>query len=368
MKSRNQNNKSSKNTKNPKAKFTSDTLEPRILMSATWVDVDDAQDQNDSAELFSSRQISQIEEMLNGLDQNDNETVTKQRNLFDSVTDDLKNSTTSPVAETFSTTTEKTSSSTTQTPDRFRGWEQTVNETTDGDDYIDASFNFGSNDFLYGGAGDDTLVGGSGDDFLVGGDGEDTAVYSGDFASYKISQNPDGTFSIIDPRGADGEGSDTLWSIEKLQFADREVYVDNLVFTDSDTPTADSDGNFRGPNLLFNGSFEAGQMSGWANRKDVPDWKHINTNEGIEVWADGFNGQRATDGSNFIELDSAKSVDGIFQELKTTAGQKYELSFDAAKRIDSPAGSDTIEVYWNGKQVASLSLTDPAWKTFSFTV
>ncbi|WIY70082.1 M10 family metallopeptidase C-terminal domain-containing protein [Aquidulcibacter paucihalophilus] len=69
-------------------------------------------------------------------------------------------------------------------------------------------------DWLRGGVGNDTLIGGAGNDTLAGGDGTDTAVYSGNRSAYTISVSG-GVTTISGP-----EGTDTLTTVELLQFAD----------------------------------------------------------------------------------------------------------------------------------------------------
>ena len=99
-----------------------------------------------------------------------------------------------------------------------------------GDDAIDGG---AGDDVLLGNEGNDTLRGGEGDDHLIGNNGKslidaapdtDVAVFSSHFASYTITQNPDGTVMVTDNVGTDG--IDTLESIERLQFTDRTTLVD----------------------------------------------------------------------------------------------------------------------------------------------
>jgi Ca2+-binding RTX toxin-like protein len=99
-----------------------------------------------------------------------------------------------------------------------------------GDDAIDGG---AGDDVLLGNEGNDRLEGGEGDDHLIGNNGKslieaapdtDVAVFSSPFASYTITQNPDGTVVVTDNVGTDGV--DTLESIERLQFADRMTLVD----------------------------------------------------------------------------------------------------------------------------------------------
>ena len=76
---------------------------------------------------------------------------------------------------------------------------------------------------LRGGAGDDVLQGNGGNDTLDGGDGTDTAAYASAAANYDWWRNADGTWTVDDGRTAPVDGTDTLISVEKLQFADATV-------------------------------------------------------------------------------------------------------------------------------------------------
>ena len=67
---------------------------------------------------------------------------------------------------------------------------------------------------------DNLLVGNKGNNALDGGAGLDTAVYAGGKATYAITVNANGTITV-----AGAEGTDTLTSIEKIQFADQTYLV-----------------------------------------------------------------------------------------------------------------------------------------------
>ncbi|PSV19408.1 hypothetical protein C0W44_16050, partial [Photobacterium leiognathi subsp. mandapamensis] len=93
------------------------------------------------------------------------------------------------------------------------------------------------NDTLTAGAGNDILMGEQGDDSLYGAAGVDTAVYAGNFADYDITkpiETPGSSifFEVTDKRITSGEnvyareGSDDLYNIERLQFADGTYYWD----------------------------------------------------------------------------------------------------------------------------------------------
>ncbi|STB70490.1 retention module-containing protein [Chromobacterium violaceum] len=90
------------------------------------------------------------------------------------------------------------------------------------------------NDTLYAGKGNDILIGGKGDDSVYGGDGVDTAVYAGNFKDYTITRPVIGAggsvfFEVTDKQVTAanpyaGEGHDSLYDIERLQFKDGTYY------------------------------------------------------------------------------------------------------------------------------------------------
>ena len=69
---------------------------------------------------------------------------------------------------------------------------------------------------LRGEGGDDTLTGGGGDDRIRGDNGTDTAIYEGNQSNYTLTLSANET--RITDRRADGEGSDELLSVERLDF------------------------------------------------------------------------------------------------------------------------------------------------------
>ena len=79
----------------------------------------------------------------------------------------------------------------------------------------------GSNDAnLSGNDQDNELGGNSGDNVLDGMDGFDTAIYPRQENAYTITENDDGTITVV------GDGTDTLVSIEAIQFADDTMIWD----------------------------------------------------------------------------------------------------------------------------------------------
>jgi Peptidase M10 serralysin C terminal len=74
------------------------------------------------------------------------------------------------------------------------------------------------NDTIHGGNGNDTFNPGLGTNVVYGGGGTDTVVFSGNYASYTIVHNSNGTITVTG-----SSLKDTLSSIEFLKFADMEV-------------------------------------------------------------------------------------------------------------------------------------------------
>ena len=82
---------------------------------------------------------------------------------------------------------------------------------------LHATLNGTNNSNLTGNDQDNRLSGNSGDNVLDGGMGNDTAVYPRAASEYTITQNEDGSQTVI------GDGTDTLIGIERIEFADQVV-------------------------------------------------------------------------------------------------------------------------------------------------
>ena len=85
----------------------------------------------------------------------------------------------------------------------------------------------------YGYAGKDTIEGGAGNDIIDGGKGIDTAIYKDASSAYSLTANDDGTVSVVHSSPSEGftdEGSDTLTSIEKMQFSDKTLSKTSLKY------------------------------------------------------------------------------------------------------------------------------------------
>jgi subtilisin family serine protease len=75
-----------------------------------------------------------------------------------------------------------------------------------------------ADDVIHGQGSDDILRGNGGNDTLFGDAGTDTAVFSGLFSAYTLSDLGGGSVRVSGP-----DGTDTLTSIERLQFSDQTI-------------------------------------------------------------------------------------------------------------------------------------------------
>ena len=127
-----------------------------------------------------------------------------------------------------------------------------------------------------------------------------------------------------------------------------------------------------GENLIVNGSFENyGVASGsyaHVNESLIDGWTSGNSST-IEIQDDGHNGNTASDGSQWLELDATSGVnDTIYQDVQTQANRTYTLSLDVAARGGTALATNTVEVYWNGTLVSSIDPTTTNFETFTFEV
>lgn len=120
-------------------------------------------------------------------------------------------------------------------------------------------------------------------------------------------------------------------------------------------------------NLVQNGSFEADAMpnGSWSIYPSLTGWTGT---PNIEL-RDNVAGA-AYDGLNFVELDTY-SNSGMFQDIATTTGAHYTLSFAYSPRPGTGNTND-INVLWNGSLVQALAGTNASgvnhWTVYSLDV
>ncbi|WP_271585163.1 Ig-like domain-containing protein [Bradyrhizobium sp. CCBAU 45389] len=161
------------------------------------------------------------------------------------------------------------------------------------------------------------------------------------------------TFRELASQGSDGLGA-LYDNIELSAAASQSV---------TQPPTA-------GTNLLTNGSFESSSMvplldGRWGAFNSVSGW-HAISGGTIELW-NNLNGVKASDGGNYGELDYAGALDGLYQDVKTTAGQEYVLSLDARSRPGFTSSTCSIEVLWNDSVIGVVPPGNN-WQSYDFSV
>jgi VCBS repeat-containing protein len=111
---------------------------------------------------------------------------------------------------------------------------ETINGTAQddrifGDNGNDTINGGAGNDFLDGGNGSDLLAGGAGNDDMDGGNGQDTALYAGNRADYRFLQGPNGSVIVRDLRSGSPDGTDRLFNMERVEFADGTFKLGDLI-------------------------------------------------------------------------------------------------------------------------------------------
>ena len=157
----------------------------------------------------------------------------------------------------------------------------------------------------------------------------------------------------------------------------RVTAPDHYTFTIKDAGSNDAiDNDFSaatvtGTNLIVNGSFEEGVSigsSGWVHVNGLPGWTKVGAP--IEVGRGGTFGVTGFTGHNVVELDSntCGTGTGLQQTVNTEAGKSYELSFDLGLRAHTAAATNTVEVFWRGTKIATITPTSTAMTTYKFNV
>ncbi|MES2739775.1 MAG: PEP-CTERM sorting domain-containing protein [Pseudomonadota bacterium] len=122
-------------------------------------------------------------------------------------------------------------------------------------------------------------------------------------------------------------------------------------------------GSVHATELVVNGSFEAIPVQPHTTRFfyiALPGWMPFDGPVEVRNDNDGV----AADGSNFVELDSDQNS-GMYQDISTTAGQRYSLSFQYQDRVFQPSFTQGLEVYWGGQLLTSVASAQP-WTTLTF--
>lgn len=206
---------------------------------------------------------------------------------------------------------------------------------------------FGSSfdDMLTGDAGDNEITGGSGDDVIDGASGNDIAIFSGNHSNYSIVNNGDGTFTITDNVGADGQ--DTLSNIEFAQFADTSVDLSTIAPPINGTPGNDNLMGTSGDDVI-NGLEGNDIIDGLAG-DDV-----LNGGDGADRLIGGLGADELNGGAGFDSADYRGATTGVRFVVETggTVGEAAGDTFSEIERYylsdfnDIVTGSDANEFFY----------------------
>ncbi|WP_296000142.1 PEP-CTERM sorting domain-containing protein [Rugamonas sp.] len=118
---------------------------------------------------------------------------------------------------------------------------------------------------------------------------------------------------------------------------------------------------FAADELIVNGSFEAPALANgtWSNYDSITGWTGID--HGIEV-RNNVEGSTPF-GVNFVELDTSQNS-GMYQNVATSYGQKYTLSFDFSDRPRVALDSQGLDVYWGVSKVGHVDNAS-GWTQFT---
>ncbi|MCB5187123.1 DUF642 domain-containing protein [Methylobacillus caricis] len=134
---------------------------------------------------------------------------------------------------------------------------------------------------------------------------------------------------------------------------------------------AASNGVSAAPNIVVNGGFEADAISGaYEQLVAVTGWSSDGIFE-IQKGSDtgGWPQFNTTyEGQQYLEINSTQ-LTSVWQDLSTTAGELYNLSFAYSGRLDTPNQlNSALEVYWGTSQVVATSVTNHSgWVVYNFT-
>jgi len=209
-------------------------------------------------------------------------------------------------------------------------------------------------------SGDDTLTGGAGNDIIDGGGGSDTAVFSGDRANYTVTDNGDGSFTVVDSVGG-RDGTDTVSNVETFQFADSSnssanvesfnvvpASVDTIVGgLGDDTLYGDSDRDYisggSGDDKLYSGD-GADSLDGGSGK----DTLEGGAGDGNDVIYDGEDNDKAYGGDGNDTFYAGGGDDSFYgdagNDIFIFGDATIEESGSWTAQLDGGDGDDTLNL------------------------
>ena len=245
----------------------------------------------------------------------------------------------------------------------------------DGGPYNDYLLGTTGNNTINGLADNDTLVGGAGDDSLYGGDGNDTANYTGNAGDYTVTYNAANASYTIQDKTSNRDGTDTLYSIELLSFADGSrtptsmlissvigITINGSTGNEVLTGTAGADYlyGFAGKDTLTGGG--GNDLLAGGDGLDMASYSGLRASYSISKSKDGQSwaitdlvGSDGTD--QLIDIERLQFKDqALALDINGTAGQVYRLYQAAFDRKPDLVGLG----YWINDMDKGSSLTQVA--------
>ena len=220
-------------------------------------------------------------------------------------------------------------------------------------------------EIAFGYAGKDTIEGGAGNDAIDGGAGVDTAIFKDSSSAYTLTSNDDGTVTVVHTSPSEGftdEGTDTLTSIEKMQFSDKTLSKTSLKYelsesidTNQNTLTAHSENAISGT-LNFNAGDNIvildGQGKNYRGLSGDDTYfvsQLIPTNTKLSI--------TDTDGSNIIQVPANTYVDkSLFTKnaARLTLEDGREITINSADKFSYNVGGNVT----NGTKGTDLTFAE----------
>ena len=207
-------------------------------------------------------------------------------------------------------------------------------------------------DEITGSSSSDNVKGEGGNDLIDGGDGVDTAIYSGNYSNYIISEITYNIFSVKDSISTDG--TDTIVDINKLQFADRtiDVVIRGMEIIGDETAEEISGGDEAdrldgaGGNDVLDGGLGNDLIDGGTGNDELVGAQgndFLNGGDGNDELIGGsgdneLNGGAGIDAANYSTFFSRLSIDLLTGRVK---GSSTDVLF-AIENIIGGKGNDTI--------------------------
>ncbi|HBJ36743.1 MAG TPA: hypothetical protein DDZ51_18705, partial [Planctomycetaceae bacterium] len=223
------------------------------------------------------------------------------------------------------------------------------------------------NDTLTGNTGNNVITGGAGNDTINGGTGADTAVFTGNWTNYTITYNTGPqTYTVVDNRAGSPDGTDTLSSIEFLQFADRTLQTSMAVHN------APAVINLNQRSIaVTNASFETEIVGDGSTVNAAAGWTLTGTagNAGTINPSNAQLPENVTLGTDALFLNNGTASQTLGETFSAT--QQYTLMVDVGDRIDTSVGTIGIRLFAGSVllgEVTSVSVPQGGWQTVTLNV